>query len=803
MKKLLICAFTVLLSMGASYAIDGLEPATPEIESDDFIPIEELLNTTPADTQCATAAFANALAQTVGEVSEEDHETDIQAWIYKNFSRPDVLQTVLACPEIANAPDEESIKFIPIEYTFPGGRKIVVNYETQPKILKQRLSLASKRTTPGGDNPRIGTDGAEWTHTDPAWYGIMVVQSGALDKFAGADKNNTISLQYIKDNIDDLYPKGWSCTSKSALAPDSDTINRAVHKSVNIEDDTNDYYVAGDVNLQWISYLEIALDVAITVVTFGGGTVILGATKAARASRAMKGLASSMRALSKLDSVRDYIRISQKYAKATEELKNINRLMHPAAYARKQNEIKNLSKSMRQMEKADKNVRQYKQSAEAFADISKYRRGLRAMRTPQRGNILARAFRSVKAAYTGNQTISRGAKVARSSMKSGKIRDWLFHSTLKNAGKLAKMEAAGGLLYGALKFAGDMYDWTETSTGDFTNGIEFQPLLLLSADDLQGQENVVNYGMWLMWAGDAVSAADDDAAYLQALDFAEKFYQDLNETQEQDNDYACDVDIYVVRPVLRNPGDEDAELYYLIMNDTPWSTAKGTGTPQCDTCASLTNTNGDTSQTTAATPDVVNNHTVRGGPCTPSAVSDRFPNQILTTGRYAQTDPAFEKAMIQVFRMEGQCGQLPNDPGGYTCYGIAQNAWPNIDVRTLTRETAEDFYYNEIYKKMGFDRLPDYVRGDIFRAAMGGCNGLKVVRKRLGLTPSCAPIDDELVRATEQYAGDLHNDIWDAMEHYYKYGSSGAYTDAWVAGAKLMRENGCHVRPARELGRQN
>ena len=118
-----------------------------------------------------------------------------------------------------------------------------------------------------------------------------------------------------------------------------------------------------------------------------------------------------------------------------------------------------------------------------------------------------------------------------------------------------------------------MYDWAETSTGDYTSGIQFKPLLLLSADDIEGQENVVNHGMWLLWQGDTYSASDDDAAYLQAMDFAEKFYRDLLDVQSETNDNSCNVDIYVVRPIIRNPGEPNAELYYLIMNDTPWSTA--------------------------------------------------------------------------------------------------------------------------------------------------------------------------------------------------------------------------------------
>jgi hypothetical protein len=116
-----------------------------------------------------------------------------------------------------------------------------------------------------------------------------------------------------------------------------------------------------------------------------------------------------------------------------------------------------------------------------------------------------------------------------------------------------------------------MYNFTETSTGEFTNNIDFKPLLLLSADDIQGQEDTINYGMWLMRYGDSQSPADDDAAYLQAMDFAAKFHEDLLDIQD-DSASPCNVDIYVVRPILRNPDSANPEIYYLIMNDTPWTT---------------------------------------------------------------------------------------------------------------------------------------------------------------------------------------------------------------------------------------
>ena len=56
------------------------------------------------------------------------------------------------------------------------------------------------------------------------------------------------------------------------------------------------------------------------------------------------------------------------------------------------------------------------------------------------------------------------------------------------------------------------------------------------------------------------------------MGFAEKFHQDLVETQDEYDNAACDVDIFVVRPIIRDPGGPKEELYYLFMNNVPWTT---------------------------------------------------------------------------------------------------------------------------------------------------------------------------------------------------------------------------------------
>lgn len=569
-----------------------------------LIPLSAMADNTP----CASMVFQNSLAQTANSVSETDTEEVIEQWIQTNLSDINNIKQVLACPEFTNAESADVIEFDQIKYTFPMGREIVINYATQPNILQHKITLSQKRDLPPSDpNARIDEDDGLWTNTNPAWYGIIVVEHGTLDNFVGPDKNNTISLSYIHNNIDTLYPQNFSCTSKSALAMDTDAINQAVTITANDTDEKNDFYVAGDIDLGWISYAEMALDVVLTIASMGGSLAISGATKVWGVSKAGKNLVKSMRVLAQTPEVAKYIKQTNKLKSIGEKTKKLNKkvddLKDSIKKMKKANknadvatqekelkqiqdqikknddEVKDLKKQITESKK-NKDVQKYNKQEDALADLDKYRNALRAGKKSQTGNIVARSVKktyniakSFRAMLRGNAQIARAAKMGRTGKWTTKARNILFHKSLQYTSALAKLQASTSGLYAAIAFVGDMYDRTETSTGEFTNNIDFSPLLLLSADDLTetGQENVVNYGMWLMWVGDTFSAADDDAAYLQAMDFATKFHEDLMNVQNNTNS-PCNVDIYVVRPIIHNIGSPNAELYYLIMNDHPWTT---------------------------------------------------------------------------------------------------------------------------------------------------------------------------------------------------------------------------------------
>jgi len=589
-RKLTLFFMWLFLSPTLAQTIDNIQ------NNPDFRTTEEILAQIHDEkpTDCASKIFSDALHEHSDEIDESEPEYKVRVWARETMTGyPDTLEKLLDCPEVKNTADETTIIFSPLEFTFPGGRKITINYSTQPKVLKQKLLLAKKRSLPNGDaNPKLmdPDDPAKYLNTEPAWYAIMVVQHDSLKDFVGPDKNNTLSIKYINDHIDDLYPKGYTCTSKSVLANDTYTINQVVHKVVDIEDDSNDYYVAGDVNLEWIMYAEIAADIVITVATMGTGEVAMIQLKSVRALKAGKNLLKSMQKLSKVKEVGDYINKMRKIAQHTDDIakleKEIKNLKNAEEIATKRAEIKKLQESVKTLEKeadelvkTSKDVKQYKEQAETYKDLHKYYRNLRAIRRPQTGNIIVRALKSIRATNTGAKKMTKASKMARAGMstRSAKMGNWLADATLKHGARLARFERDAGMLYGFLSFLGDMYDKTSTTSKEFSNGIEFKPLCLLSADDLAGQENVVNYGMWLMWVGNSTDSADDDAAYLQAMDFASKFYYQLDEYQDE-NGANCDVDIYVVRPIIRldetNTDDSKGEMFYLFMNEIPWTTAE-------------------------------------------------------------------------------------------------------------------------------------------------------------------------------------------------------------------------------------
>lgn len=67
---------------------------------------------------------------------------------------------------------------------------------------------------------------------------------------------------------------------------------------------------------------------------------------------------------------------------------------------------------------------------------------------------------------------------------------------------------------------------------------------------------------------------------------------------------------------------------------------------------------------------------------------------------------AFDIALSVLWVNEGVDANDPDDAGGLTRYGISQAAYPDLDIRALTREDAAAIYRRDYWAPIHGDELP-------------------------------------------------------------------------------------------------
>ena len=204
---------------------------------------------------------------------------------------------------------------------------------------------------------------------------------------------------------------------------------------------------------------------------------------------------------------------------------------------------------------------------------------------------------------------------------------------------------------------------------------------------------------------------------------------------------------------------------------------------------------------------VIENNFVTGASCYPADHDRNFPDKILTTGKFEKQYPALEKGLITIFRKEGKCGAIKNDPCGYTCYGIGSNP-KCTGIVVHSRNEAENIYHDIYWKKYKIDKLPDVISTDVFLAgiASGPGTALSQFRRFLGLPNKTSAVDNEMIAAVNNYKGDIHNDWLDVRDKFLQDIARRRYNNSVSNGYKnaieLKRKNGCHTRPQTPLYRQ-
>jgi len=94
----------------------------------------------------------------------------------------------------------------------------------------------------------------------------------------------------------------------------------------------------------------------------------------------------------------------------------------------------------------------------------------------------------------------------------------------------------------------------------------------------------------------------------------------------------------------------------------------------------------------------------------------------------------FDKAVEFTLNWETGFGKTiysnnPKDPGGETKWGISKKAFPNLDIKNLTKDKAIEIYKSNYWNAMDCDNLPQYI--DIVAFDIAVNQGLVVARKAL------------------------------------------------------------------------
>lgn len=78
----------------------------------------------------------------------------------------------------------------------------------------------------------------------------------------------------------------------------------------------------------------------------------------------------------------------------------------------------------------------------------------------------------------------------------------------------------------------------------------------------------------------------------------------------------------------------------------------------------------------------------------------------------------FSDCVSLVLKFEGGYVNDPNDVGGETRWGISKRAFPNLNIRDLTREEAIELYRIFYWDRMQCDSLPPEIRLAVFDCAV-------------------------------------------------------------------------------------
>lgn len=95
----------------------------------------------------------------------------------------------------------------------------------------------------------------------------------------------------------------------------------------------------------------------------------------------------------------------------------------------------------------------------------------------------------------------------------------------------------------------------------------------------------------------------------------------------------------------------------------------------------------------------------------------------------------FDQAMAFIFKVESGYVSNPNDPGGETNFGLSQRAYPDLNIKILTKDIAAQIYQKDYWDALQLDQMPPEIRLIVFDCAVnqGKSRAVKILQNLLGI----------------------------------------------------------------------
>jgi len=151
----------------------------------------------------------------------------------------------------------------------------------------------------------------------------------------------------------------------------------------------------------------------------------------------------------------------------------------------------------------------------------------------------------------------------------------------------------------------------------------------------------------------------------------------------------------------------------------------------------------------------------------------------------------FESAIDRVLSHEGGYVNNPADPGGETQWGISKRSYPDVDIKTLTRDGAKKLYRRDFWDPVASQIHDDALMYQVLDAAVnhGMGNSVRFIQRALGLADDghWGPHSQEVFKS--QDPKDVHLlFLAERFEFWAKLKAFDTFGRGWVRrGATNMR----------------